>query len=266
MLSPDEDTTVPSTPTPEATQLDLQEVADAMRALSERASHDDGLSPLQRLVQISVEQVPGARWASVTMLRNGCFTTPASTDEAATRADLLQYEIGSGPCVDAVLDDSLYVTGEVESDPRWAAWGGRAASEVGVHSVLALRLHLHNQTGVIAGLNIYSDEPGAFDETALGLGLVLATHASSVVGEMLAHDRAENLMRALESNREIGVAMGVLMQKHQFTRGQAFDVLRVASQDSNRKLADIAAEVANTGALSIRRRAPVGGAGLAGTA
>jgi ANTAR domain/GAF domain len=267
MLSPDEATTVPVTTISEATPLlDLQEVAEAMRALSVRASLDDGRSPLQRLVQISVEQVPGARWASVTMLRNGAFTTPASTDDAATRADLLQYEIGSGPCVDAVLDDSLYVTGDVEFDPRWAAWGRRAASEVGVHSVLALRLHLHNQSDAIAGLNIYSDETDAFDDTALGLGLVLATHASLAVSEMLAQDRADNLMRALESNREIGVAMGVLMHRHQLTREQAFDVLRVASQDSNRKLADIAVEVANTGVLSIRRRATVGGKGLAGTA
>ena len=270
MLAPEETTTtIPEgTITVETHLLDLQEVAEAMRALSERASRDDGHSPLHRLVQISVEQVRGARWASVTMLRNGSFTTPASTDEAATRADLLQYEIGSGPCVDAVLEDSIYVTGDVESDPRWATWGRRAASEVGVHSVLAMRLHLHNQSGVIAGLNIYSDETSAYDDVAVGTGLVLATHASSVVGEMLAHDRAENLMRALESNREIGVAMGVLMQRHQFTREQAFDVLRVASQDSNRKLVDIAGEVADTGVLSIRRRpsARAGGpGGLAGT-
>ena len=60
-------------------------------------------------------------------------------------------------------------------------------------------------------------------------------------------------MKALETNREIGVAMGILMQQHRFTRQEAFDVLRVASQNSNRKLADIAGEVADTGTLSIPR-------------
>jgi AmiR/NasT family two-component response regulator len=45
--------------------------------------------------------------------------------------------------------------------------------------------------------------------------------------------------------------MGVLMNQHQFTRQEAFDVLRVASQNSNRKLADIAVEVVDTGALTI---------------
>ena len=196
-------------------------------------------------------------WASVTMLRGGCFDS-ALTDEAAARADLLQYDIGSGPCVDAVLDDSLYVTGDVEVDSRWPTWGQRAAAEVGIRSVLAMRLYLHHEDSVIAGLNIYGLERDAFDDHAVGMGLVLATHASSVVGEMLASDRAENLMKALQSNRDIGVAIGVLMQTHQFTRDQAFDVLRVASQDSNRKLADVAAEVAETGVLSIRRRVQPG--------
>jgi ANTAR domain-containing protein/GAF domain-containing protein len=238
-------------------RLDLHEVAEAMRSLSERAADPGSLSPLDDLVHISVERVPSASWASVSILRAGRFTTEAATDKAAARADLLQYQIGSGPCVDAVLDDTLYVTGNVQADPRWAAWGRRAADEVGVRSVLALRLHLHVDHGVIAGLNIYSVTPNAYDDHAVGMGLVLATHASSVVGELLAKDHAENLMKAFESNREIGVAMGVLMQTHQFTRQQAFDVLRVASQDSNRKLADIAVEVADTGALVIRRRPPV---------
>ena len=45
------------------------------------------------------------------------------------------------------------------------------------------------------------------------------------------------------------------MHQHRITREQAFDLLRVASQDSNRKLADVATDVADTGVLTIRRRA-----------
>ncbi len=59
----------------------------------------------------------------------------------------------------------------------------------------------------------------------------------------------------MDSNREIGVAMGILMHQHRLTRDQAFDLLRVASQDTNRKLADVAEDVADTGVLTIRRRA-----------
>jgi len=68
---------------------------------------------------------------------------------------------------------------------------------------------------------------------------------------LLASDRARKLKRALETNREIGVAIGVLMHRHRLSRTQAFDVLRAASQDSNRTLSDIASEVVDTGTLSI---------------
>ena len=197
------------------------------------------------------ERVPGATWVSVSVLRSEHFITAASTDEQALRADALQYELGDGPCLQAVLNNSLYVTGQVSSDPRWDHWGTRVKDEVGVNSVLSQRLHLMNQDGVVAGLNIYSDTLDAFDRAAVGLALILATHGGMVLSERLASHRAENLTKALQSNREIGVAMGVLMNLNQLTRQEAFDVLRVASQNSNRKLADIAVEVADTGALTI---------------
>jgi AmiR/NasT family two-component response regulator len=104
---------------------------------------------------------------------------------------------------------------------------------------------------VVAGLNIYSDASEAFDRAAVGVALILATHGAMVLSERLASREAGHLGKALISNREIGVAMGILMSQRRFTRQEAFDVLRVASQNSNRKLADIAVEVADTGTLTI---------------
>ncbi len=236
-------------------QVDLRDVAVAMRSLSDETTGEGPQSPLQRLVSVAVERVPGTRWASVSLLRAGRFTTPAATDDVADRADALQYDIGSGPCVDAALDDSVYVTGDVSAGDRWVTWGNRVATELGVHSVFAQRLHLMDDSEFIASLNIYSDKRAAFDDHAVGMGLVLATHAALILSETIARDRADNLRRALESNREIGVAVGVLMHQHRITREQAFDLLRVASQDTNRKLFDVAADVADTGVLTIRRRA-----------
>jgi len=230
-------------------------VAVVMRSLSGEMTADGPQSPLQRLVSVAVDRVPGTRWASVSLLRAGRFTTPAATDEVAERADIMQYDIGSGPCVDAALDDSVYVTGDVTSGDRWVTWGQRVATQLGVRSVFAQRLHLIDDSEFIASLNIYSDQRAAFDDHAVGMGLVLATHAAMILSETIARDRADNLRRALESNREIGVAVGVLMHQHRITREQAFDLLRVASQDTNRKLADVAADVADTGVLTIRRRA-----------
>ena len=130
---------------------------------------------------------------------------------------------------------------------------GDAGEETRVNSALSYRLNVLDAPGTTATLNIYSEQWDAFDEASVSTGRMLATHCSWLVSAMLARDRADNLARALQSNREIGVAMGILMQRHRLTREQAIHALRVASQETNRKLADIATEVADTGILAIRR-------------
>ena len=196
-------------PATTAAEYDLVEVAAAMGLLSQRVADDDGhRTPLEALVRVALEAVPGARWVSVSMLQDGHFATAASTAQEAVRADVLQYDIGSGPCVDAVLKEALFVSGQVRTDSRWSQWGQRAHAEVGVNSVLSQRLGLQDQAGVVAGLNIYSDEADAFDRAAVGIALILATHGALVLSEQLASRQAGNLSQALQSNREIGGGHG----------------------------------------------------------
>ena len=76
---------------------------------------------------------------------------------------------------------------------------------------------------------------------------MFAAYASMALLAAARHDTANHLTRALETNREIGVAMGILMANGKLTSQQAFDQLRTASQNLNRKLHDIAADVALTG-------------------
>jgi hypothetical protein len=233
--------------------VDLLAIAQALHAVAARASENGARPPLEELAHATHEQVPGSTTVSVTVLRAGRFSTATSTDDLARRADALQYEIGSGPCVDAILDDNIYVTEDVSRDERWPQWGQRVSAELGLNSVLAYRLTLLDDSEAVAALNVFSDQVRAFDDRAIGTGLVLATHGSLLVTAQLARDKAANLLKAVESNREIGVAMGILMHRYKLDREQAFAVLRVASQDSNRKLAEVASEVADTGTLEIRR-------------
>lgn len=62
---------------------------------------------------------------------------------------------------------------------------------------------------------------------------------------------AEHLTSALESNRRIGMAMGILIAALRITPEEAFDRLRSASQNSNRKLRDIADDLTHTGDVSV---------------
>jgi AmiR/NasT family two-component response regulator len=129
------------------------------------------------------------------------------------------------------------------------------AAELGLHSMLSYRMNLES-SGVIAGLNIYADKVGAFDEHDLAEGLLLTTHAAQAVSAAHLLDQTSNLQRALVSNRDIATAVGVLMGQHKLTREQAFDLLRIASQNANRKLHEVALDVIDTGAVDVSPHGP----------
>ena len=134
-----------------------------------RVEGGDG-DPLARLAEATLEAIPSAAAVSLTVLERGRFTTRAATDDLAMLADALQYELGRGPCVDAVLDNTANLSGDVAQDDRWGEWGPHVAADLGVRSVLAYRLVLEGEQRAIASLNVYGTEAHAFDEEALHPG------------------------------------------------------------------------------------------------
>jgi hypothetical protein len=172
----------------------------------------------------------------------------AATDGIVNEVDAIQYELGRGPCVDAIVEAAAYNAADLRSDPFWPDFGARAA-EVGVLSMLSFRLFIESNPDVIAGLNLYATRPSAFDEQSESIGTLFATHGALAIAGAVAQEKADNLAIALRNSREIGVAMGVLMAQYRVTRDEAFNLLRMASQRMHRKVADIASDVADTGAL-----------------
>lgn len=216
----------------------------------ELSAEPDSGSTLRALSRIAVERVPGAQRSGITVGREGdTFETVAATDATVERTDALQYELRSGPCVDAIIENTTFNAPDLRSDDRWPEFGRRAAEEVGIVSMLSIRLFTESDLGLIAGLNMYSDKPRAFDAASETVGVLLATHGALAVGRASAQDKAENLLIALKSSREIGIAMGIIMGQTKVTRDQAFDLLRIVSQHLHRKVADIATEIADTGSL-----------------
>jgi AmiR/NasT family two-component response regulator len=55
--------------------------------------------------------------------------------------------------------------------------------------------------------------------------------------------QVSQLKSALDSNRRIGMAMGIVMNQRHIDEAHAFDVLRWTSQNTNRKLRDVAEDV-----------------------
>ncbi|HET8989347.1 MAG TPA: ANTAR domain-containing protein, partial [Humibacillus sp.] len=210
--------------------------------------------PLEAVARMAVELIDRAEWASITRYADGEFSTVALTDDKACQADAIQYAVGSGPCLDAIIEDAVYRPSDLRRCHQWPEFGRRVSEELGVESMLSYRLLKESDDDAIEGLNIYSRARAAFDDDDVLVGLMIATHGALAAQSIANARKVENLQKALLSNREIGTAMGVLMSRHHVTRDQAFDLLRIASQNSNRKLRDVAVEVAETGELSLPSR------------
>ena len=209
--------------------------------------HGDGDNDaaLAQLVQLAVKHIGGCSWASITVLTGQQGRSIACTDEIAERADRLQYEYGEGPCLQAAEDNENYLMFDVVEEVRWPNYTKALIAQTPVRSVLSMQLPAEDT----AALNLFGEQAGAFSEADLTMATVFAAHASTLVALYEAEHTKDNLRAALDSNRRIGAAIGVLMAMHKVTEDQAFDMLRVASQLLHRKLRDIAAEVVEVGAL-----------------
>jgi GAF domain-containing protein len=217
------------------------------------AATQDRDGALQVLSEVAAERVSGADYAGVTAGREGKISTVAATSDLARRTDEIQYQLGHGPCVDALVEDTTFNAADLRTDQRWPEFGRRAVEATGIVSMLSIRLFLETDDGMIAGLNLYSHQPNAFGSDSETMAVLLATHGALALANATAREKIRNLEIALKSSRDIGAAIGVLMAMHKVDRQQAFDLLVVASQRTHRKLVELAREVADTGALPVTR-------------
>lgn len=225
---------------------ELQELSATLgRQILAQPSADRALTVLAGFV---ADVVTGVSYASVTRVRDAGFQTVGATHPDANLSDRAQYEAGIGPCLDAVRHDlDLVSVPDLAHDDRYPTFGPVAAAH-GVASMLSVRLVLEDDAPR-ASLNLYSDRIDAFDDTARTVALLLASYGA--VAGVAAREYAASLERALDNSRSIGMAMGILMSSRLISGDEAFALLRVTSQNRNRKVADIAADVIATGTLDL---------------
>ena len=244
---------------PPARSVDLE----ALLALGDlvptsvRADRVEGI--LRGLAEVAAEVVRGAEAASITLVgADGALTTLASTSILAQATDALQYDAGEGPCLETATARQWTATlvDDLQDDTRWPRMTGRGAA-AGARSVLSVSLFEGPRLGAggvqqaVGSLNLYAGTAGVFGgsdrDTALLLALyaALALAATDAVGD--AGLRVDQLKMAITTHTVIGQAQGILMERHKFTAGQAFDRLRTASMNLNRKLRDVAKDLSETG-------------------
>ena len=207
----------------------------------------DVQATLDEILRLAVSTIDGAESAAISLVAKRVVTTRAASSDAARAVDAIQYETGEGPCLDAIRDHEVFRTDELAAERRWPNFAQRATEATGIVSMLSIRLFIDGDT--MGALSLYSAGKSAFADDALAIASVFAAHAAVALSTAREH---AGLQEALGSRDLIGQAKGILMTREGITAKQAFAELAAASQHLNRKLRDVADDVATTGELPDR--------------
>ncbi|GIF14426.1 GAF and ANTAR domain-containing protein [Actinoplanes teichomyceticus] len=199
---------------------------------------------LSTVAGLAQRAVPGARDVSVTLIGQKRPRTIASTSETAMRIDGWQYEHGRGPCLDASRQHITLRIDDVVAERRWPGWSEHTAG-LGMHSTFSVGLPIREQ--ISGAFNVYAGTAHAFDDDAVLLAETFAGYAAVALTNAHLYDTTvvltQHMQAAMESRAVIEQAKGIIMGQRHCTADEAFAILSRASQDANRKLREVAADL-----------------------
>ena len=209
---------------------------------------------LTEITGIARGAMPSVEAASITLIREDKPFTAAYDGQMALDADEMQYERGYGPCMDAGRAGQMFLVDDMRSEQRWPDYAQNVLA-CGVLSSLSVPLPFQSVT--VGALNTYAGQPKVFDDSDVELAQEVAAWIAVAVGNAEAAARTSDdltqLRTVMMSRICIEQAKGILMERHKIKEDEAFTMLAHASQRTNMKLRDVAAELVRTGTLPSRR-------------
>ncbi|WP_091781146.1 GAF and ANTAR domain-containing protein [Pedococcus dokdonensis] len=220
-----------------------REASEAFAALAKLVYAGNGTDDvLAEICRTAVELIPGADHACISSLdSHEQLRTRASTDEVAALMDRLESQAQEGPCLDSIEQDSVQHDADITDGTQWPKLAELTIRHTPVRSMLGYQLMdgLDNR----AAFNVFSDTPGGLTQESMDVGAVLAAFTSVALAAAERQATADNLRRGLQSNREIGKAVGLLMAAHKVGDEEAFEILKSASSRTNTKLSALATRI-----------------------
>jgi len=219
--------------------MDPQEFADLAHDLSGVGSTEQ---TADQVVEHALAAL-GADHGGITLIRaGGRLESVACTDNLVVKADQLQYDLNEGPCRDATWHQATLASQDLAGDERWPRWGPQAAG-LGIASVLAAELNATSSGHRLGALNLYWTQPAVYTSDDLAYVSIFAVHAAVALAAAL---QDAQLNTALDARKVIGQAQGILMERHNLSVQQSFEVLRRYSMNHNLKLRDVAQQLVDT--------------------
>jgi GAF domain-containing protein len=219
----------------------IAEVAALLADAQHRSARDDSATLIE-IAESATRAVPGAEYAGITMVddKDGIRNVAATHPHVVTLDDV-QRRVQTGPCLTAAWENHTVRVDDLTTDERWPAYRARALELTPIRSVLAFQVFAGDHAS--GALNFFAEQPRAFTDDAVELGLIFATHTAIAWG-MLRRD--EQFRSALGSRDDIGQAKGMLMERFDIDAVRAFELLKRLSQDTNTPLHQIAKRVTTT--------------------
>lgn len=200
---------------------------------------------LQQLSQLAAGVVEPPASCGINAHLDGRPLTVVSSDDRANKLDETQFDLGDGPCLQAMQTGEPVYVSDVATERRWAAYIA-SAREQGLQSSLSLPLNTHGKT--VGALNLFAfHAPHAFDGEQQQRCSIFAAQAAGALQLATRHlednELLDQLEQALSSRTVIDQAMGILMAQGQCSADSAFETLRRSSANSNQRLRDVAAQI-----------------------
>ena len=207
-------------------------------------SHDRLDSFLEQLTVLAADATGGDAAVGVTVIRENERTTVAASDERTLMLDEIQYNDGDGPCLHCARTGHTVVIDDLEADDRWPTYQHRGL-EQGLRASLSLPLDLGDRA--VGAINMYVFENHTFDAPEVSVLEEFRDEASRALSLALRHEevttRRDQLHQAMTQRRVIDQALGILMAQQRCSSAEAFNLLRRHSQNNNRKIREVAAEL-----------------------
>lgn len=206
-------------------------------------SEDDPDATLRQLAELAVEVIPGSDAAGVIAAGAESWSVAAS---AGTVADLhqLQLQTGDGPVAEVLRYGEARRIDDAGTEDRWPAVCAAMASEE-LSSCLVLPLSTDRQRG--GAVALYSRKPDAFVGSSHDIALLFAAQGGVAVRNAAlyrsCHRMLQNVQIALASRAVIEQAKGILVAQYGYPPDLAFRRLSALSQNSNRKVRDVATDL-----------------------
>lgn len=182
---------------------------------------------LEAAVALAKRTVPMCDAAGISLVIVGEPMTAAATDRVALEIDLVQYETGEGPCMEAMVEDHIVRVDLIGQEIRYSRFVP-GALDTGINSVASFPLR--SGARPVGAFNLYSYQANGFDETTERVMEHIVGYASDVLARSPLYayslDVVDGLLESLADQAVVAQATGLLMARNGWTTEEAFRLIR----------------------------------------